>query len=197
MQQLPQGPVSCKDTHSSDSPQSLPLSPVPPRRGLVPVPAARGDFFPPRSWMEIERGLQGRSWLESPGQGTSCLQALLFTSASEVNSWSKGAVRSLVECLRFCFMSDTLPPFLWVQFLHGMVFISGHLIYPQVTPCPERLASSPKTLLLIFLIPPLSRPLSLLQLGSAPSPVLSASLLPIACTHQCSHPQQAAKLGIP
>lgn len=55
-------------------------------------------------------------------------------------------------------------------------------------------------LLLIFLIPALSCPLSLSQLGSAPCPVLTSSLLPVACTHQrsqtCRQQSSGASNGI-
>lgn len=144
------------------------------------MPGARGDFFFFPS-LELAGNRKGPPRQELPGvpwAGPAVLRDFAFASASQVNARSEGAVRGSIEYLHFCVASHILPPFLRLQFLHGTGLISGHLIYPQVTPCPEGSASSPRTLLLIFLIPALSHPLSLPQPRSAPSPVPSSSLLP-------------------
>lgn len=125
-------------------------------------PCARSQrrlfFFPSSELAGNRKGPPRQELTGVPWAGPAVLRDFAFASASQVNARSEGAVRGLMEYLHFCIASHTLPPFLWVQFLHGTGLISGHLIYPQITPCPEGSASSPRTLLLIFLIPALSHP---------------------------------------
>lgn len=129
--------------------------------------------------MEIERSLQGRGCLGSPGQDTLCLETWLFTSASEIDAWSEGAGKSLVENLRFFMMNDALPSF-------SMGTISAWRGFNLRASRLHRKgsASSPKPLLLVFLILALSHP------GSA-----ERQPLPIPYTRSPS--QQAAKLRAP
>lgn len=200
MQQLPQGPVSRKEVHSSDSPQSFPLAPVPPHRGLDPLPGARGDFSPPWSWMEIERDLQGRSWLESLGWDALCLETELFTSASEESSQSEGCCEESgwVSALlhhKWCSPSFSMGT---VSVWHHSYLQAPHL--PPGHPMPLRIIFFAQDLAADF--PDLCSVTSLvpLQLSSAPYPVLTSSLLPVACTHQrsqtCRQQNSGASNGV-